>query len=184
MCTDLTNDAAPAGAALATLHPKAFRRWLENCGSKNIDEGNPGQIVAMLFKAAEVEINNLKYTPNWHLTAMTDRLKTRCNNFHFKIEASKASSHYWHYVLHYHPANKTWHWVGDENPKITGRNDAGGGAAEDAEALDANRAAVDLVAAVNGLANKVTRSLQTKMLDRLKKMSDDGLIFGKQGVWQ
>ncbi len=184
MCTDLANDAAPAGTAQATLHPKAFKRWLEACKSPRIDESNPSQVVAMLFEGTEVTQGNLKYTPNWHLTAMTDRLKTVCNNFHFKIEASKAAAHYWHYVLYRHPTNGTWHWVGDPNPNIPGRNDAGGGASDSVELLDGNRALVDNVAATNGLTNKVTRRGQGRMLTVLKQQCDDGLIFEKGGVWQ
>jgi hypothetical protein len=114
---------------------------------------------------------------------MTDRMKTVCNNFHFKIEATKAVAHYWHYVLYFNATAKTWHWVGDANPKIPARNDAGGGAAADVKALDANRTLVNTVAATNGLENKVTAAVQNKMLVALKKMSDDELIFLKGGVW-
>jgi hypothetical protein len=184
MCTDLANDAAPANAAQATLHPKAFKRWLEYCKCTEIDEANPGQIVVMLRKGATVNAGAIQFTPNWHITAMTDRMKTVCNNFHFKIEATKACAHYWHYVLYYHPTNATWHWVGDANPNIPGRNDAGGGSANSVELLDGNRALVDNAAATNGLANTVNRAVQGRMVAALKRLTDDGVIFLKNGVWQ
>lgn len=184
MCTDIGNDAAPIGAVQATLSGNAFKRWLESCGSKRVDTGNAHQIVAYIFAGDEVVQDNLRFTPNWHLTAMTDRLQTTCRNFHFKIEATKAAAHYWHYVLYRHGANGTWHWVGDANPKIPTRNDAGGGASDNEHLLDGNRALVNLAAQQYGLTNKVTIALQQKMVNRLQKLCELNLIFERNGVWQ
>jgi hypothetical protein len=50
--------------------------------------------------------------------------------------------------------------------------------------LTANRALVNNDAVTHKLDNKVTRAVQNKMLTALKKLSDDGLIFEKNGVWQ
>jgi metal-sulfur cluster biosynthetic enzyme len=183
MCTDIGNNPAPPGTVLAKIDPKLFKRWLTELKC-SVDESNPKQIVAMLKEMPTVVEGNIEIKPNWHLTAMTDRQKTVCNNFHFKIEATKAAAHYWHYVLHFHPVKKTWHWVGDANPKISGRNDAGGGAAADALALDANRAAVNAAAAQYGLTNRVTVARQDAMLLTLQRFSDDGSIFFKNGIWQ
>lgn len=184
MCTDLGNNAAPATAVKATLHPKAFKRWMVACGYDTVDESNTGQVVVMLYKGASTTVKNITFTPNWHITAMTDRMKFQCNNFHFKIEATKAIAHYWHYVLFYDAAAGTWHFVGDPNPQIKGRNDAGGGAAANAKALDANRTLVNNVATVNGLANQVTIATQNAMLATLNKMTEDGLVFEKNNIWQ
>jgi hypothetical protein len=111
MCTDLDNTTAPAGALLTKLHPKAFILWM-----KDADTANPHQVVVKLHVGKTLDLDSIKIEPNWHITAMTDRTKTVCNNFHFKVEVTKAAAHYWHHNLYYHPVNHTWHWVGDPNP--------------------------------------------------------------------
>lgn len=184
MCTDIGNNPAPAGATQATISPKLFKRWMTLINpSMRIDEGNPNQVVAMLKEIPAIVNGNIEIRPNWHLTAMTDRAGFRCNNFHFKIEVTKAAAHFWHYVLYYHSGNRTWHWVGDTG-NIANRNDAGGGAAGDVQLLNANRALVDSVAALHGLTDKVTIARQDVMLTYLKKLSDDGSIVERKGVWQ
>lgn len=184
MCTDLGNPTAPASSRKATLHPNAFKKWMAACDYTSVDESNTCQVVVMLYQGAKTTEKNFEFTPNWHITAMTDRIKSRCNDFHFKIESGKSIAHYWYYELYYDDTARTWHFVGLENPKIKKRNDAGGGAASDAKALDANRTLVNNVATVNGLANQVTVATQTAMLAALNKLTEDGLIFENNGVWR
>jgi hypothetical protein len=184
MCTDLDNATAPAGARLAKMNPKAFILWMKECGYKDVDTNNPKQVVVKLYVGETLDLDSIKIEPNWHITAMTDRNKTVCNNFHFKVEVTKAAAHYWHYNLYYHAMNHTWHWVGDPNPNLAGTNEAGGGAASDLGKLRANRALVDMHARVHGMDNKVTKKNQEKMLTKLKQLTDRGTIAqGANNVW-
>jgi hypothetical protein len=183
VCTDLTNTPAPANSAVATLHPNAFIKWMEHHGAMRIDNTNTKQVVAILFECPEVNNGGIRYTPNWHLTAMTDRLSTVCNNFHFKIEATKALAHYWHYVIHYHAGNATFHFVGDVG-NVPGRNDAGGGAAGNLQLLNGNLAAVNVNSTIVGLDNGVTIATQTAMEVALNQLAEWGQIFLNNGVWR
>jgi len=182
MCTNLDNPTAPGGGfVLAQLSSAAFIKWMGECGYKEVDQSNPGQVVVMLYKGSVTHVNNTVFTPNWHITAMMDRLGTRCNNFHFKIESTKATAHYWHYVLHRDAGNGKWCWVGDPNPNLPARNDAGGGAAGNLQELLGNRTLVDVQSRVYGLENKVTRKTQAAMI---KKMNQITTWFQFQnGVW-
>ena len=170
-CTDLDNPLPPGGAAEASVSPKLFVGWMRDCGYDDADLANPGQVVVKLYEGEKVKIDNIEYIPNWHITAMTDRGKTIVKNFHFKIEASKACSHYWHYVLHRNDTKGTWHWVGDPNPKIAGRNDAGGGAGADMRLLLENLTKVDVMArgGTDPLQNKVTKKTLASMIYRLQQ---------------
>lgn len=183
MCTDIGNYDAPGGSARATISPKAFIKWMSECGYGEIDSNNPGQVVCMLHTGAQVVQGNLTFRPNWHLTAMCDRMKTKVENFHFKIEATKAAAHYWHYVLHYHDTNRTWHWVGAPNPKIPTTNEGGGGAADNLRILQGNRRAVDTEAVRYGLDNKVDQTLQRRLLATLNDLTGKYWIKLKGEVW-
>src|SRR6267378_4359945 len=79
MCTDLGNDATVQGSAVATLSCKAFKTWMKQAGYEDIDEQNTKQIVVKLHKEQAVVKDNITFTPNWHITAMTDQMKSRCN---------------------------------------------------------------------------------------------------------
>ena len=180
-CTNLTNAPAPQNSALITVTPRAFIRWMNEYGAVRIDNGNTKQVVAILYERAKVVKDGISFTPNWHLTAMTDRMSSVVNNFHFKIEATKAFAHYWHYVLYHHPVGGTFHFVGDVGD-IPGRNDAGGGAAGDVDKLDANLALVTLSSAVYKLDNGVTKNTQKNMQNKLKQMVDSGLAVVNNGT--
>lgn len=184
MCTDIGNYGAPGGSARATISPRAFRLWMTECGYGEIDTSNPSQVVCILYAGDEVVQGNLRFRPNWHLTAMCDRMKSKVENFHFKIEATKAAAHYWHYVLHHHAANGTWHWVGAPNPKIPTTNEGGGGAAADIRKLQGNRASVNTEAVRYGLENKVNQDRQNELLAKLNTLTADKWIKLKDGVWQ
>jgi hypothetical protein len=185
MCTNLDCSVPPATSAEATLSPKAFIKWMKTCGYPDPDSSNPGQVVCMLYTGTKQSVGNIEYTPNWHLTAMTDREKTVCNNFHFKIEATKAAAHYWHYTLFYDATAQTWHWAGDQNTNITTvvTNQAGGGAASDYTALLGNRTLVDMESRRLNLENKVNKKTQNKMLDKLNKLTKDHVITLRAGIW-
>jgi hypothetical protein len=184
VCTDLANDQAPGGtAAQVTITVDAFKRWMERMHYSDIDSNNPSQVVVKLVTRDSITETSgnktITYQPNWHLTAMTDRMKTRCINFHFKIEASKAAAHYWHYVL-YRNANNVWSWVGDPNPNNAATNQGGGGAAGDQQALANNLAQVSTTARLHDLDNKVTRKLQARMVKALAGLN---LVLNASGYY-
>lgn len=160
--TNLTNAPAPQNSVLITVTPSAFIKWMNAYGAVRIDNNNTKQVVAILVEQPEINKGGIRYKPNWHLTAMTDRISSRVEMFHFKIEATKAVAHYWHYSLYHHAGGGTFHFVGQVG-KIAGRNDAGGGAAGDVEKLDGNLALANLSSTVHKLDMGVTKNTQKNM---------------------
>lgn len=170
--TDLDNPVAPGGSTKITISVDAFKRWMRQSGFIEA-MANVNQEVFFIHQGPSRMIDNQLVTPNWHITAMTtQRSGGDCRNFHFKIEIGKAASHYWHYVVHYHPTAQTFAWVGDPNPLAPSTNQGGGGAAGNLQLLKQNLEETESTARIYGLDGVVTKRTQVKMLRVLKQMVD------------
>lgn len=177
--TDLDNSLAPAGSTLVTISAVAFCNWMKKCRyTEGI--GNPGQEVFFIKKLSSISVNGKQYEPNWHITAMlAHRVGGNCQNFHFKVEMAKASSHYWHYVVH--ELSGHFFWVGSPGPLIPHTNEGGGGAGANHQLLIANRTRTETAARSHQLDGLVTKKTQAQMMRTLRSMIKAGTLTAAAG---